>query len=379
MPPTTAQDEKAGREPNARPDEPRVSVDVVGLGVDLVCGQVARQTGVSVVVDTSFASRPCTLRVSDVPVSVALELLGRSVGADISDVNGVYYLGQVAAGDAAVLVVSAPNLPANGRDVVAGVVGGDSQVSVLPGGVLVVVGRARALARVRSFVEQLRGAAPGSFVIQAYVLETSESHLRDLQAAGPNLAFSGSVGRGADFFSVRAWVESQIAAGVDSGNGWSLETPLLCCADGEQAAISRSRTVYVQTSNFTAGGQGVAGSLQAVVVESGFKCRASSVDEQCGRYEVEWRASDLESAELVPRVRSDQFSASVLLPDGVIGYVGQFARSRENQSSRVAVGRALGFSRSGENRILSLWVRGVRVGRSPSQTKTPETVGAVRG
>lgn len=359
-----------------------VTLDVRFVPVEVVCASIARQAGVSVVVESEFAGRVVSLQLTEAPAVVALELLGRAVGASIVDVDGVIYLGQVAPGDSAVLVCSCPNLPANAREVVTGVLGGEAQVSVLPGGVLVVVGRARSLARVRSLVEQMRAAAPGAFVIQAYVLEASESVFRDLQLGAPSLSVTGSVGRGADFLSLRAFVESQLSAGVDSGSGWSVETPLLCCADGEQSSIVRSRTVYVATSNFTSSGQGVSGGLQAVNVESGFRVKAVSLDALRSRLDVEWRASDLESVSGLPRVRSDVFTSSVVVDQGAIAYVGQFARSADGSVQRLGVGRILGFSGQAESRILALWLRCVRLATGAAESeekKAPLSVGADAG
>ena len=102
---------------------------------------VAREAGISVVVEDDLDSKKISLEVSDTPAAEVLELVARRLGVELSRVGGAYFLGELRPEDRAVYVRRVRRLSSEELQAAVEVLISDNgRVTAYPDGLVVVGG-----------------------------------------------------------------------------------------------------------------------------------------------------------------------------------------------------------------------------------------------
>jgi hypothetical protein len=334
-----------------REGSPKVVVRFDGVPFSSAMRVLAEKTGSTIVWDTSLDTELVVGTFFDQPLNSVLETLSRRYKVSLSEVGGIYFLGQYNRGDEVTAVVRIP--PVDREELLAGIKQActeNGRVSIV-GSVVWLVDSLENVRKILSDIEDIRNRSERSYLAEVFFIRVNENDF--LQLTG-DLRI-----RSVDVFSSSFNVSELFQMFVDAQGGLSsafVDTrPVLYLSEGRKSVfkvgsdIVRERKAVnesgiIETVGYERFSDGISLSLNL-----------SKISEE--RYSVDLDLSissfDKKDKSTVPaKTNSVLQSPGLLLKDGGICYAGSL---KNRDSSKVfglfSIG---GFSSSD---ILTIWLR----------------------
>jgi hypothetical protein len=220
--------------------EKTLSLAVVDMPVNELVQMLARE-GTSLVVEEALDSRLVTLEVHNEKLSTIVGLVSRRIGAEVSRIGGVYYVGQLRAEDRGILVRHVGRLSAvQLKAAVEVLLSERGKVESMPDGVVVVGDRVEVLERVRTLLDELDRCRSGVWVVQLHIASVSREGLQELGLdVAPAADFAVALGSAGNKTDYRLGLDLGLRALRDERGGHMVGEPMFLLADGEQGRLHK--------------------------------------------------------------------------------------------------------------------------------------------
>jgi hypothetical protein len=301
----------------------------------------------SVTLDSTFASGIF----NGVPLSSVLDVLARRAGASVTEIGGVFYVGEVRKEDRAFIVLRIP--PVAKGEFLAAVKQScsiEGAVSVV-GSCVWICDNMESLRKLVSAVETIRERSERSYVAEIYFIRVNEDHFVQLSA---DLEF-----KQIDIFSSAFNVEQlfEMFVNADVSTGWSQisQRPVLYLSEGRKVMFSDGKEITrerktltengaVETTGYTKFQDGLQLSLLLNRVSDSFY--TVDVDLSVSIFDKTDKAT-------IPATdKSELKSAGLLIQDSQVYYIGSLRR--DNRSSK---GGLFSFDGNKSHDMITIWLR----------------------
>lgn len=226
-----------------RDAQPLVTASIDSMPISTFLRHLSDKHEVSLIADEGLDGKTVTLEVTDQPLDAVLGLVARRLGVELTQVGGMYYLGQLRNEDRGVLVRKVRRLDADGlRGVVGVLLSTNGRMTAFPDGVVVVGDRVEVLGRVAQLLDQVEQAPADSWVVQLHLLAVRERSLLDagvdvepLADVAARVAYAS--GSASSSLLANAGFNAFLRATREGEAVRVLSSPLLLVLDGESATF----------------------------------------------------------------------------------------------------------------------------------------------
>lgn len=352
---------------------PLVTLSADSAPLSAVLRMLAMDTGVSLVAASALDSATVTLRLVDVPLDEALDVIARRLGAELTQFGGVYYLGTLRESDRGVLVRRVRRLTADEITSAVGVlITTTGKVQAYPDGLLVVGDHVPTLRRVSELLDQVESAPAEAWVVQLHLLTSRQSRSHDLgvdltPAAQLSLAAATASGSGSTSQAMlRASLDGVLRAQLSTDTSRLLAQPAFLLSDGVPARLEDVTELRIPTRTTSPEGTVTESGYQVVTAGLTVEVQVRELGRDRARLSVEVDLGDVVAflgEQQLPQIARQQFATQAAIVSGGVYLLGELQRSRSIQS----VSGLLRSATSGEatTDTVQVWARAYRV-RPPS-------------
>lgn len=334
------------------PSARRVTVRFDGVPIPQAMGILSQEANVPIVWTSELDDKQAFGTFQGAALPAVLEMLARRNGASVTEVGGVYYLGEVKKEDRAFSVVRIPPVEKKElQEALKNAVSSNGTVSIV-GSCLWICDGIENVRKVLDAVESIRERSERSYVAEVYFIRTSEDHFVKLSA---DLQI-----RQIDIFSSAFNVEELFGMFVDAdgSSGWAQidQRPVLYLSEGRKVTFedgdeitreqkSVSENGYMETTGYAKFSDGL--KLEMTLNRVSDKSYAVDMNLSISVFDK------ADSSTTIPRTQKSSLkSPGLLVQDSQVYYVGSLRRNSR--------GSGLGlFSLDGNKShdMLTIWLR----------------------
>lgn len=368
-----------------------LSIVMQGLPLADCCRLLSREAGVSLVVSEALDEKIVNLEVKDQPVEEVISVLSRRVGAQLTRVGEVYYLGDLRPEDRALLVARVRRLEADQiNEAVQSLLSDLGRCTVQSDGLTVVADRVEILQRVESMIRQIEASPSVTWVVQFHLLSVRDDAVNELgldvvpalELSAKLAALSSSSGASGAVTSAAAAAAAAASStpqksGADLTGGLDamlkasatsdvvevMAEPLLLCVDGSVGTWKRGERIPVPNRIVSQGNGGVTtttGSYQYIQTGFDMECTVRELSESMARAKIRMDLSSLNGfVDVAPRTLNEGFKLETDIRSGGV-YLIAALRGREDKKN-LGTWLKIGKRDNLSGRLIVVWCRTYRV------------------
>jgi hypothetical protein len=331
-----------------------LTIQVADLPLTDFLRLVATETAISVAASDQLLSKRVTVDLKDQPIDQVLGVVARQLGAEVSRVGDLYFVGELAPEDLGVLVRRSRRLDREGVQAsVAGFLSPHGSVQTFTDGLLVVADRVEVLRRVSEALDEIESAEAVTWCVQLHILSLTDSDLRDfgldvepaLELAYTYSSVSGALAgvvEGVEAVEglrggLDAGLSAMLRATAERESVRSVAEPLFLIVDGEKGEFVRGQKLPVTTSVVNGETGQVTERVQFIQTGLQINVTPRELSDRVCRVVVDVSLSDAVSGtegQAAPTTQEQQFKASSDVAVGgvyLLGAlrVGEWARKHE--------------------------------------------------
>jgi type II secretory pathway component GspD/PulD (secretin) len=288
---------------------------------------------------------------SDVSILAVLRMISRRFGASVSDVGGIYYVGNIEQYDRAFAVVRIP--PVNRVEfstAISNSLASNGSVSIV-GGCIWISADLETLQKVINAVESLRSRTDRSYIAEVYFIRVNESKFVNFEA---QLQFN-HIDIFSSSFNVNQLFSMFVNGDASIGVGKVIQQPILYLSEGRKASFSDGRQIVRERSSMS--DTGVSTPTNYSTFSDGTQLNLMLYRCGDGLYSVDFDLSvstfDRNDKSSVPASdKSELKSEGVLVRDGQVYYIGSLRRDNFRGG-----GGLFSLNGSDSHDITTIWLR----------------------
>jgi hypothetical protein len=329
----------------------KVVVSFDGVSFSQAMSALSSEYNIPIVWSKALDSETVFGTFSDVSIFAVLRMISRRFGVSVTDVGGIYYVGNIEQYDRAFAVVRIP--PVDRQEFVAALstsLASTGSVSVV-GGCVWLSAELETLQKVINSVEILRNRTDRSYFAEVYFIRVNESKFVDFEA---RLEFNN-----VDIFSSSFNVSQLFSMFVDGdasvGVGKIVHRPILYLSEGRRASLTDGKQIIRERSSMS--DMGVSTPTNFSTFSDGTSLSLMLYRSGDGLYSVDFDLSvstfDPNDKSVIPSSeRSELKSEGVLVRDGQVYYIGSLRRDNFRAS-----GGLFSFGGNDSHDITTIWLR----------------------
>ena len=332
-------------------DKRKVTVRFDGVPFGQAMSILTQETSTPIVWSQSLDSTLASGTFNGVLLPAVLEVLARRSGASVTEIGGVYYLGEIRKEDRAFAVLRIP--PVTKADFLAAVKQScsiEGAVSVV-GSCVWICDNIESLRKLVSAVEIIRERSERSYVAEVYFIRVNEEHFVQLSA---NLEFNQI-----DVFASSFNVEKLFSMFVDgdAATGWSeiSQRPVLYLSEGRKVTFSDGKEITRERKTLTENGAVETTGYAKFKDGLELSLLLNRVSEKSYTVDVDLSVSifDKTDKSTIPATDKSELKAEgLLVQDSQVYYVGSLRR--DNRSNK---GGLFSFDGNKSHDMITIWLR----------------------
>lgn len=288
---------------------------------------------------------------SNVNIASILEVLARRVGAGVSEVGGVYYVGETKRQDRMFTVTQIPPVERSEiMDAIKNSCSSEGTVSLV-GSTLWLCDDIESLRKTVTAIEAIRRKSEKSYVAEIYFIRVNEESFVQLTA---DLQF-----RQIDIFSSSFNVDElfQMFVNADGGTGWSKisQRPVLYLSEGRTATFSDGKEITRELKTLAESGALQTTGYSKFTDGTQLTMKLNRVSDKSYAVDVDLSISIFDKTDKsdVPSMeKSSLKSEGLLVQDSKVYYIGSLRRD-----SRSDKGGLISFDFNKSHDMITIWIR----------------------
>jgi hypothetical protein len=332
-------------------DKRKVTVRFDGVPFGQAMSILTQETNAPIVWSQTLDSTLASGTFNGVSLPAVLEVLSRRSGASVTEIGGVFYLGEIKKEDRAFTVLRLP--PVSKTDFLTAVKQScsiEGAVSVV-GSCVWICDNIESLRKLVSAVETIRERSERSYVAEIYFIRVNEEHFVQLSA---NLEFNQI-----DVFASSFNVEKLFSMFVegDAATGWSQisQRPVLYLSEGRKVTFSDGKEITRERKTLTENGAVETTGYTKFMDGLQLSLLLNRVSEKSYTVDVDLSVSIFDKADksTIPATDKSELKAEgLLIQDSQVYYVGSLRR--DNRSNK---GGLFSFDGNKSHDMITIWLR----------------------
>jgi hypothetical protein len=320
----------AEKNESKKQDKRTVTVRFDGVPFSQAMSILTQETNAPIVWSQSLDVTTASGTFNGIPLPSVLDVLARRSGANVAEVGGVFYLGEIRREDRAFTVLRIPPVErAQFLEAVKLSCSVEGAVSVV-GSCVWICDNIESLRKVVSAVETIRERSERSYVAEVYFIRVNEDHFVRLSA---DLQFNQI-----DVFSSAFNVEELFSMFVDgdAASGWAeiSQRPVLYLSEGRKVSFSDGKEITRERKTLTETGAVETTGYQKFSDGLNLSMLLNRVSDKSYTVDMDLSVSIFDKADkaTIPATdRSELKAEGLLVQDSQVYYVGSLRRDNRTQ------------------------------------------------
>jgi hypothetical protein len=339
------------RDTVTKQDKRKVTVRFDGVPFGQAMSILTQETSAPIVWSMSLDSTLASGTFNGVPLPAVLDVLARRSGASVTEIGGVFYLGEIRKEDRAFTVLRIP--PVVKADFLSAVklsCSVEGAVSVV-GSCVWICDNIESLRKLVSAVETIRERSERSYVAEIYFIRVNEEHFVQLSA---DLEFNQ-----VDIFSSAFNIEQLFSMFVngDAATGWSQisQRPVLYLSEGRKVTFSDGKEITRERKTLTENGAVETTGYTKFMDGLQLSLLLNRVSDKSYTVDVDLSVSIFDKTDkaTIPATDKSELKAEgLLIQDSQVYYVGSLRR--DNRSNK---GGLFSFDGNKSHDMITIWLR----------------------
>jgi hypothetical protein len=332
-------------------DKRTVTVRFDGVPFSQAMSILTQETNAPIVWSQSLDVTTASGTFNGIPLPAVLDVLARRSGANVAEVGGVFYLGEIRREDRAFTVLRIPPVEKSQIfDAIKQSTSIEGAVSIV-GSCVWICDNIESLRKVVSAVETIRERSERSYVAEVYFIRVNEDHFVRLSA---DLQFNQI-----DVFSSAFNVEELFSMFVDgdAASGWAeiSQRPVLYLSEGRKVSFSDGKEITRERKTLTETGAVETTGYQKFSDGLNLSMLLNRVSDKSYMVDMDLSVSIFDKADTatIPATdRSELKADGLLVQDSQVYYVGSLRRDNRTQK-----GGFFSFNSQKSHDMITIWLR----------------------
>jgi type II secretory pathway component GspD/PulD (secretin) len=332
-------------------DSRKIVIQFDDISFSQAMGIISSEYKVPIVWSSQLDNQTTSGRFENIPLPAVLNVLARRANANVANVGGVYYLGDIRKEDRAFCVLRVPPVESGMlTTAIRSSVSIDGVVNIV-GSCLWICDNLESLRKIISAIEILRERNERSYVAEMYFIRVNEDHFVRLSA---DLQL-----RHIDIFS-SAFNMSELFsmfADLEGNTGWTRisQRPVLYLSEGRKVTFTDGRDITREQKMVTERGTVETSGYQTFSDGTRLTMGLSRVSDKSYSVDIDLSVSSFDKADKssVPSVEKSSLKADgLLVQDSQVYYIGSLRRDYRGDK-----GGLFSYNFSKSHDMITIWLR----------------------